>query len=116
MKNHINPTEIACAIPSLEKLLYIKESQRLCQSVVNLAMHLSDDQCMKTSIITLSLPCLHGEMMEPGRGPLLDYDQYWSVVQGSQTRHESPWSINKTAVSPYCLTELLTHNTSTCDH
>lgn len=50
MKNHINPTEIACAIPSLEKLLYIKESQRLCQSVVNLAMHLSDDQCMKTSL------------------------------------------------------------------
>lgn len=34
----------------LEKLLYIKESQRLCQSVVNLAMHLSDDQCMKTSL------------------------------------------------------------------
>lgn len=50
MKNHINPTEIACAIPSLEKLLYIKESQRLCQSVVNLAMHLSDDQCIKTSL------------------------------------------------------------------
>lgn len=35
---------------SLEKLLYIKESQRLCQSVVNLAMHLSDDQCIKTSL------------------------------------------------------------------
>lgn len=49
-KTILNPTEIACAIPSLEKLLYIKESQRLCQSVVNLAMHLSDDQCIKTSL------------------------------------------------------------------
>lgn len=63
MKNHINPTEIACAIPSLEKLLYIKESQRLCQSVVNLAMQVYED------LITLSLPCLHREMMEPGCRP-----------------------------------------------
>lgn len=54
--------------------------------------------------------------MEPIRGPWLDYDQCWSVVQGSQTRHESLRSINKAAVSPYCLTEVLTHNTSTCDH
>lgn len=56
------------------------------------------------------------EMMELGCGPWLDYDQSWSVVQGSQTRHESPRSINKRAVSSNCLTELLTHNTSTCDH
>lgn len=48
MKNHINPTEIACAIPSLEKLLYIKESQRLCQSVVNLY-----EQCIYQMISVL---------------------------------------------------------------
>lgn len=117
MNNHINPTEIACAnyhhwknSYTLKKVEdYMSITGQLCNAFIRSSVY--------KDLITLSLSSSYmREMMELGCGPWLDYDQCWSVVQGSQTRHESPRSINKRAVSSNCLTELLTHNTSTCDH